>query len=59
MPDLKFEVQGRNGYYSIDEYRGESCQRFVDSFKTRKLANAVASELNNLARRINELEGEQ
>ena len=54
---ISFEVQGRNGYFGIDEYHGEECNRFVDSFRTKKQAVAIANELNYLAGRINELEG--
>lgn len=55
MSNINYQVEGRNGYYSVDEYKGESCQRQFEAFKTKKLANSVASELNYLANQINEL----
>lgn len=55
---IDFQVQGRNGYYAIDKYKNHQCLRHVESFKTRKLANSVASELNRLAEQINALEEE-
>jgi len=54
---LSFRVEGRNNYYAIDRYLGESCERHVDSFKTRKQANLTAGYLNNLAYEINVLKG--
>ena len=64
-PNLKlsYHVQGRNGYYGIDEYLNadgspyEGCTRMVESFKTKKQAKIVCSELSGLADEINRLRG--
>lgn len=43
---IHYEVEGRNGYYAVDEFRGDSCLRPVYSGK-RKDAECVAAALNN------------
>lgn len=45
-----YEVQGRYEYWAIDLYYGKSCQRHVESFKTKKLANSVCNALNEALR---------
>jgi len=54
MNKLLFKVEGRNGYWAIDEYLGDSCQRHVESFKTQKQANSVCSYLNDIANQLNQ-----
>jgi hypothetical protein len=60
---LSYHVQGRNGYWGIDEYLntdGEmysGCVRMVDSFRTKKQAKTVCAELQQLASTINALRG--
>lgn len=52
-----YRVSSRNGYYGIDEYNSDGrCIRHFESFKTQKLANSVAGELNGLARYAMRLE---
>lgn len=54
-----YRVSARNGYYGVDEYGpNNNCIRHFDSFKTRKLADSVANELNVYARYANRLEKE-
>ena len=55
MKKLSFEVQGRNGQYMIDQYTDGNYNHVVTSFKTRKKANDISSELNILASDINVL----
>lgn len=60
---LSYHVQGRNGYHGIDEYLNldgdmySGCTRMVEAFKTRKQANHVCAEMNELASVINKLRG--
>lgn len=64
-PDLKlsYHVEGRNDYYAIDEYANtdgssnEGCVRHVESFKTRKQANSVCGQMQDMAYEINRLRG--
>jgi hypothetical protein len=53
MNKLEFKVEGRNGYWAIDRYLGDSCQDHVGSFSTKGLANSVCSGLNDLAHQLN------
>lgn len=43
---VRYVAHGRNGYTAIDEYRGDSCQRNIDAFGTRKQGNLTAQHLN-------------
>lgn len=60
---LSYHIEGRNGSYSIDEYLNydgeatEGCIRQVTSFKSRKHAELVCSEMQSLADKINKLRG--
>lgn len=60
---LSYHVQGRNGYYGVDEFLNEDGERFegntrmIDAFKTRKQAELVCGALNDLADKINQLRG--
>jgi len=38
-----WKVQGRNGYYGVDQYHEGKCERFVGGYKTRKNAESAAS----------------
>jgi len=44
--NYRYEVGGRNGYHGIDLYDGESCVEFINSFKSKKVAESVCSNLN-------------
>ena len=44
-----YEVEGRNGYYAVDQYKGDVCIRTVFS-GTKQRAESVATELNNAYR---------
>ena len=45
MTKRMYEVQGRNGYYGIDEYIGTDMQRNIDCVKGRKNAEGYADSL--------------
>ena len=57
---MYYHVERRNGYVALDEYAGADSMsaflRTVDTFKTRKQARLVASELNRKEDRIHQLE---
>jgi len=59
MNKIHFAVEGRNGYWAIDEYQNPNgdkysgCIRHVESFEIQKQANSVCSYLNYLADQIN------
>lgn len=57
---IHFAVEGRNGFYAIDEYKNpegdklSGCTRHVESFKTQKQANRVCGYLNDMAFQLNQ-----
>lgn len=58
-----YTVEGRNGYYAIDEYnnpegdRFSNCERMIESFKTKKKAETVCYHMNGLAYEFNRARG--
>lgn len=42
MVKRTFQVQGRNGYFAVDEYHGTSCIRTVVAGITKKQAQLIA-----------------
>ncbi len=60
MKKLFYKVEGRNGYWAIDEYLNPNgdeyseCQRHVESFNTQKQADSVCSNLNDLSHQLNQ-----
>lgn len=60
---LTYHVEGRNGYYGVDEYLNKAgdatsgCTSTVDIFKTRKQAVTVCNHMNMLPNEINKLRG--
>jgi len=51
---INFQVEGRNGYYAIDEYRDDVCIRHIGSFETKEKANSICCYLNTVAFERNE-----
>jgi hypothetical protein len=46
---MEFKVEGRNGYYGIDEYQDDVCTRHIISDKSQKQADSICYYLNTVA----------
>jgi len=53
MP-TNFQVEGRNGYYGIDQYQDDVCLRHILSDRSRKQADSICYYLNTVAFERNE-----
>jgi len=60
LQKIHFAVEGRNGYWAIDEYKNpegdkhSGCVRHVESFSNKNKANSVCGYLNGIAYQLNE-----
>lgn len=48
MIKREYKVEGRNGYYAVDEYLGKRCIRTIHAgIKSKKQAIQIADEIEN------------